>query len=421
MKTLVLWCLATSLASLSFCVVVLGQSTETVLYSFGAYPTDGVFPEGGLLFDSQGNIYGTTNAGGANCEFGGCGGTIYELSPTVGGGWTETILYNFCSTGNSSTCPDGSYPLAGLIMDAQGNLYGTTAGGGTGAEGIVFRLSPPSVQGGSWTQTVLWTFLMSPENGTLPWYGKLNMDASGNIYGTTLGGGSKGLGTVFELSPLPDGTYFFSIQHSFSGNDGIGPEYGVTFDSAGNLYGTAFAGGRGKSICNQGCGLVYKLTPSGGAWQETVLYEFDRVVGAYPISPVSIDRFGNLYGTFEHGGTGICLYGTCGGVFKLVPGTGRRYAFHFNGNDGLTDGEPQNGVAVGTGNTVYGAVGVTKGGDVYMLQNSQETILYNFCSLPNCADGSVPAAGNIVIHQGALYGATVLGGLGGGVVYSVTK
>jgi uncharacterized repeat protein (TIGR03803 family) len=309
-------------------------------------------------------------------------------------------------------------------MDGDGNLYGTTAAGGTGGSGTVFRLSPPTAQGGSWTETVLWTFSLDLGNGRGSGYGKLNMDAADNLYGTTPGGGAHLLGTVYELSPQLDGTYSFSILHSFSGSDGASPEYGVAIDSAGNLYGTTSGGGRGKSICNHGCGLVYELSQSGEAWGETVLLEFDGVVGAYPFSPISIDSFGNLYGTFEVGGAGSCaLYpGTCGGVFKLVPGSNRKYDFYFNNNGGPNDGNPQNGVAIGTDNALYGTVGVADGGQVYMLQNSQESVLYNFCSLPDCADGSVPSPGNVVIRGGALYGATVEGGdLGLGVVYRIQK
>jgi len=265
---------------------------------------------------------------------------------------------------------------------------------------------------------------MNPNNGGRPGFGKLNMDAAGNIYGTTIGGGAKGLGTVYALSPQTDGTYAFSILHSFSGSDGVSPDYGVTFDTSGDLYGATSQGGRGKSVCNYGCGLVYKLTESQGTWQETVLFEFDGVVGAYPISPVSIDKSGNLYGTFEIGGGGDCplFPSSCGGVFKLVPGSSRKYEFYFNDNGGPNDGNPQSGVTIGSGNTLYGTVGIGQGGEVYMLQNSQETILYDFCSLPNCADGAEPSYGNVVVRGGALYGATSSGGnYGLGVVYSISK
>lgn len=147
------------------------------------------------------------------------------------------------------------------------------------------------------------------------------------------------------------------------------------------------------------------------------------MVGAYPTSPISIDKSGNLYGTFQNGGAGEdCVRGTCGGVFKLVPGTSRKYAFYFNGKGGLNGGNPQSGVAIGPGNSLYGAAGVIKGGIVYLLQDQQETVLYNFCSLPNCTDGSAPSQGNIVLRGNALYGATMEGGLyGGGIVYSLTK
>ncbi len=418
----------TSVFVLCLSTLTFSQGTETVLHSFSGYPTDGAYPEGGLLFDSAGNIYGTTNGGGSHCfEYGGCG-TIYKISPAASGGWTETVLYDFCKIKTSSSCLDGAFPWAGLIMDAKGNLYGTTASGGTGGagqldspSGVVFRLSPPSTQGGSWTETVLWNSSMSPQNINDPAYGRLIMDASGNIYGTA-GGGAKGLGTVFELSPQIDGSYSLSILHSFSGSDGLGP-YGVTLDKNGNLYGATSQGGRGKSICNYGCGLVYELSQSAGAWEETVLFEFDGVVGSYPLSPISIDKFSNLYGTFELGGGGNCplSLGSCGGVFKLVSGSNSKYIFYFDDNGGPNDGNPQDGVTLGAGNVLYGTTGVAGGGQVYMLQNSHETILYNFCSLPSCTDGSVPSPGNVVIRNGSLYGATGVGGdYGGGVIYSIT-
>lgn len=244
MKTVFVSCGVTCLAVFLFCGFASSQVTETVLYNFGANPTDGIYPYGGLLFDSSGNIFGVTSVGGAYCsDIGGCG-TIYKLSPSVSGEWTETILYNFCRTGNPTSCADGSYPLAGLIMDATGSLYGTTSEGGSAGIGTVFRLSPPSVQGESWSETVLWNFSLDPGNGRGPSYGKLNMDDLGNLYGTTFNGGSKNAGTVYELSPQSDGTYAFSILHSFSGPDGATPEYGITFDNAGNLYGTTTQGGR---------------------------------------------------------------------------------------------------------------------------------------------------------------------------------
>jgi uncharacterized repeat protein (TIGR03803 family) len=341
------------------------------------------------------------------------------LSPAVGGGWTETILYSFCSGGGD--CIDGNTPDAGLIMDGTGNLYGTTSFGGTAEGGTVFRLSPPANGEGNWTETVLWNFTRATDNGDGPGVGKLNMDIVGNIYGTTVGGGAKNLGVVFELTPRGDGTYSFSILHSFSGADGYGPQYGVSFDSAGNMYGTTEHGGLGAPGCIAGCGVVYQLSPVNGTWQETVLYKFNGVIGQYPFSPVSIDQSGNLYGTFQIGGGGGCSFGTCGGVFKLIPQTSggiKKYAFYFNG--GQAGGNPQTGVMLGGHDTVYGTV--YNGNNVYMLNGGHETILYTFCSLLNCVDESGTSYGNLVGHQGSIYGGTYLGGqYGMGVVYSLTQ
>lgn len=405
------------------CGMALGQVTETVLYSFGSYPTDGAFPQGGLILDSANNIYGTTSGGGKYCQSDGGCGTVYELTPGIGNALTEVILYDFCPTQNPPVCPDGSIPYAGLIKDAAGNLYGTTSFGGPGGYGTVFRLSPPSNGSGNWIETVLWSFDKARNNGTEPGYGKLNIDAAGNIFGTTVRGGAHNFGVVFELTPNGDGTYSFTIIHSFSGKDGAGPMYGVAFDNEGNLYGTTEEGGIGQKFCTNGCGVVYKLSPSNGTWQQTVLYMFNGVTGAYPISPISVDQSGNLYGTFEIGGIGSCFFGTCGGVFKLVPepgGGGQRYTFYFNGDQG--NGGPTNGVLVGGNNVLFGSVGAEGAGNVYVLSGGHQTILYNFCSLPNCADGSGPAIGTIVSHQGMLYGNTYLGGVNGvGVVYSLEK
>lgn len=412
--------ISTTAVLVCLCTAAFSQSTETVLYSFRGYPVDGAAPFGSLLF-AHGKLYGATAGGGKYCfEERGCG-TIYELTPTESGEWTEKVLYSFCSTGDPTTCPDGAYPYAGLIMDAKGNLYGTTAGGGSEFWGTVFQLSPPSVSGGSWTHTTLWTFTMDPDNGKEPLYGNLATDASGNLYGTAVGGGARGAGIVYELSPQSDGTYSFAILHSFSGSDGATPEYGVTFDSSGKLYGTASQGGRGKSICNYGCGLVFELSPSGGTWQETVLLEFDGIMGKYPTSPISIDANGNLYGTFAQGGGGTnCYFYTCGGVFKLIPNSNRKYVFDFS--TGSNDGNPPSGITIGEGDTLYGTEGFGGAGQVYVLQGSQESILYNFCSLANCADGSSPTYGNLVIHHGLLYGSTTEGGsFGYGVVYSLAK
>lgn len=408
---------------IALCELGMSQSAETVLYSFGTYPADGTFPSGSLLLDSPGNIYGTTPTGGQYCENNGGCGTVYELTPTLEGIWTETVLYNFCPAQNPPDCLDGYGPVSGLIMDKAGNLYGTTMGGGRGKTGTVFRLNRPSNGNGSWTEAVLWNFSGAKNNGYFPGYGKLNMDALGNLYGTTTQGGAKNLGVVFELSPQGDGTYSFSLLHSFSGPDGALPQYGIAIDKAGNLYGTTRMGGAGRSICQGGaggCGVIYELSPSDGGWQGKILYKFNGIAGAYPTSPISIDEAGGLYGTFEMGGGGNCYFGTCGGVFKLVPqsGGGEGYAFYFNG--GQNGGAPETGVLLGARDTAYGTT--YSGNNVYMLNGKHETVVYTFCSLPNCEDGSIPSYGTLVGRQGLLYGNTIEGGVyGAGVVYSVPQ
>lgn len=410
------------------CASAFGQATETVLYSFGAYDGDGLFPSGGLTVDAAGNLYGVTNGGGANCEDeGGCG-TVYELSSAIDGRWSETILYNFCTTGNPLTCTDGAVPLGGLIMDASGNLYGTAASGGISESGVVFQLAPPSGGSGNWTETVLWSFKSNDQNnGWGPGPGKLNMDSVGNIYGTTHGGGKKNLGVVYELSPVGDGSYSFSILHSFSGRDGESPQYGVARDNAGNLYGTTPFGGKTSPNCTSGdgsCGVVYELTQSNGVWSESVLYKFNGVTGKYPQTPISIGKDGSLYGTFSGGGQGDCAFETCGGVFKLTRGAegGKKYTFYFN--DGSGFGAPTTGLLLGTNGAIYGTVndGEKGAGGVFVLRGKTETTLYKFCSQPGCMDGRIPSLGTLIGRSGVLYGNTLEGGAyNTGVVYSLTK
>ena len=402
------------------CVFAIAQSTETVLYNFGAYSTDAAFPQGGLISDADGNLYGVTAAGGQNCvSQGGCG-TVYELSPSAGGTWTETILYNFCPSGNP--CADGDAPEAGLVRDASGNFYGTTSGGGTGKWGTVFRLSPPAGGEGGWTETVLWNFAINVKNnGYNVGYGKLNIDAAGNLYGSTQEGGAANKGIVFRLSPAGNGTYNFSILRSFSGDDGADPQYGVAIDAAGNLYGTTEEGGITNENCGDGgaCGLVYELSLINGVWAETVLYKFNGSAGSNPFSPISFDQNGNLYGTLSRGvgSPGCSPY--CGGVFKLSPkqgGGGTKATFLFNGQDGE---EPLSGVLV-SGDALYGT---TYGGpNAFSIKGDQETVLYQFCSLSECTDGNEPSMGTLIEHNGLLYGVTGTGGENSaGVIYSLTK
>jgi uncharacterized repeat protein (TIGR03803 family) len=351
-----------------------GGWTQTVLYSFGANGQyDGANPYAGLIFDAAGNLYGTTYSGGtySNCVDPLTCGTVFELTPTAGGGWTETTLYSF------SGRPDGSNPGAGLILDAASNLYGTTLGGGAYGYGTVFELTPTG--GGNWSETVLHSF-GNGTDGYGPWAG-LIFDAAGNLYGTTTGGGANYEGTVFELTPTAGGGWTEQVLYNFNnGNDGWQPYASLIFDAAGNLYGTTTGGGNGNGNCgNSGCGTAFELTPTaGGGWTQQVLHNFNNngPDGWLPYAGVIFDDSGNLYGTTFYGGTydscpGGILY--CGMVFELTPTAGGTWT---------------------------------------------ERVLYNFGS---GTDGANPAGTLIFDAAGNLYGPTYGGGtLADGTVFELT-
>jgi hypothetical protein len=321
---------------------------EKVLYSFQGGLTDGSTPAGGVVFDKAGNLYGATTGGGPDS----CApivnecGLVFELSPPAKGGdpWTETLIYQFKGKGFN----DASAPAGGVLVDAGGNVYGTTAYGGTGdcvllgtkaGCGTVFELSPPAQKGGAWTETILYSF-KSGKDGYFP-AGDLTFDANGNLYGATLFGGGKGTtcnpyyqycGTVFELSPPKQkgGSWTEKVLHSFgSGKDGVNPNGGLIFDSKGAIYGSTSAGGGNpnpncQSGTDVGCGTVFKLSPpktKGGAWSERLLYSFRGRPkdGQGPNGSLVFDAKGALYGT---GGGGSQEFGV---VFQLAPpGKGSR-------------------------------------------------------------------------------------------------
>jgi uncharacterized repeat protein (TIGR03803 family) len=275
-----------------------GTWTESVLHSFTG--TDGEYPASGL-FDQQGNLYGTTPAGGA---YG--GGTVFKLTPNLGGGWTESVLHSFVLL-------DGNSPYAGLIFDQAGNLYGTTTKGGNANLGTVFQLKPKS--NGRWTEKVLYNFCSRNHctDGGVPWNGVI-LDPAGNLYGTTSvgGGGQLKYGTVFKLFRKSDGTWTEKVIHRFlDPKNGAVPEAGLTFDRRGNLYGTTVEGG--DTLCN--CGVVFKLEPdTSGGWKGTLLHTFHGHPGAIPFSGVIFDAEGNLYGTtLGNHNTNV------GTVFEIIP------------------------------------------------------------------------------------------------------
>ncbi len=391
--------------------------TFTVLYSFTG--ADGAVPQAGLVRDKASNLYGTTVVGGAHGF-----GTVFELTPKAGGGWTEKVLHSFNLNGK-----DGAYPIASLILDAAGNLYGTTQSGGNFSSectygcGTVFELTPKA--GGVWTERVLHSF--NGQDGFAPWGAGVILDASGNLYGTTLYGGSgtcnnygtPGCGTVFELTPKAGGSWAENVLYDFqnNGKDGNYPQAGVIFDAAGNLYSTTLGGGTG------GYGTVFELMPTKrGTWTEKVLHNFNNNDGGGdPDASLIFDSSGNLYGTIT--GSGNCNSGNgCGTVFELTPkadGAWTEKVLHkFNGSDG---DNPAGGLIVGASGSLYGTTG--EGGDgtcnggcgtVFELTRKAsgawtEKVLHDF----NGSDGDAPN-GLISDSSGNLYGTTVAGGSGCG-------
>ena len=263
---------------------------------------------------------------------------------------------------------DGEIPEAELISDSSGNLYGTTEFGGSAKSGTVFKLTRGS--GGDWTETVLFHFSNGSEGGQP--VASLTFDAAGNVYGTTSAGGDStciplhgACGVVFELTPNSDGSWSETVLHSFTGPDGLYPQAGVTFDGSGNLYGTTVSGGA------QAAGTVYKLSQNGdGTWSEAVLHSFGKNSsgGAGANSKLVFDSAGNLYGTTSSGGNmSACNGSGCGTVFELTPqsdGTWSSQVLHrFNGTSG---GFPV-GVVFDSAGNLFGAAPSGGVGNCYGL------------------------------------------------------
>jgi uncharacterized repeat protein (TIGR03803 family) len=392
-----------SLASLSQAQT---KDRYRVLHSF-ASGKDGSAPFAGLVLDRAGDLYGTTWGGGGTGAF----GIVFELLPRSGGKWVEKVVHRFAPR------TEGGGPFAGLVFDVAGNLYGTTRTGGSNGVGTVFEMTP---EAGGWAYNVLdsygsnasligdsggnlygnigpgkygegaatelthgakgweqrWLYSFCPKinpclDGDAPYAG-LTWDTAGNLYGTTeLGGKGVGgdWGTVFELEHTSTG-WKHLLLHSFPGFQGDGKVVyaGVIFDGSGNLYGATNSGG----ACDT-CGTVFKLTRGAeGRWKESILYNFPKAYdGSSPGASLVFDADGNLYGTAATGGNNACANG-CGVVFKLMRASDGKWTYsvvhRFNGNDGAN-----------------------------------------------------PAAALILDKKGNLYGTTTLGGAGGyGVVFEIT-
>jgi uncharacterized repeat protein (TIGR03803 family) len=387
---------------------------EKVLHSFRNNSKGGVNPYAGLIFDTAGNLYGTTVHGGAHC----CG-TVFELTPKAGGGWTEKVLHNFPATDR-----DGQGPGA-VIFDSAGNLYGTTGAGGAYDEGIVFELTPET--GGGWTEKILHAF-GNGRDGIQP-YAALAFDTAGNLFGTTSAGGAYNGGTVFELMPRVGGGWTEKVLHEFgNGSDGSYPVAVLTLDSAGNLYGTTVSGGSG---CVGGCGTVFELTPkAGGRWTENVLHNFDHNGrdGFYPTAGLLFDAAGNLYGTTEWGGA----YDS-GIVFELTPKASEGWTERVLRSFNITHGRYPSPLILDAAGNLYGTTstgGAYDWGTVFELTHNSgggwtEKVLHNFDK--NGRDGTGPNAGVVFDAVGNLFGTTVgggdtaqCGGDGCGTVFEIT-
>jgi len=274
--------------------------TETVLYSFAGSP-DGKNPYGGVTLDASGNLYGTTVAGGnSTCSGDGCG-VVFKLTNS-GGHWRESILYNFQGG------KDGAGSGGAVVFDSAGNLYGTTPDGGARSMGVVYELIPGA--NGQWTEKILHSFTGGNDGGVGS-LGALLIDSAGNLYGVAEVGGANGSGTVYRLSPGANGTWKGTTLYAFKGKPDAGSPYGgLILDQAGNLYGTTYYGGA------NGGGAVYELHKAGGVWKEKVIYSFQNGSDVNSSTTTLVfDAAGNLYGTASAGGGQSC---DCGGIFKLT-------------------------------------------------------------------------------------------------------
>jgi uncharacterized repeat protein (TIGR03803 family) len=388
----------------AFALQLAAAQTETVLHDFTSTP-DGQIPQRSALLHLGNVFYGVTLFGGATGN-----GTIYQLTQSSGI-WTETVLYSF--TGGN----DGGYPLGGLIADAAGNLYGVTDAGGSNNAGVAFEFSKSS---GTWLETVLHTF-GSGSDGIDP-QGPLVLDAAGNLYGTTPEGGSSGNGTVYELSPA-NGDWTETILHNFAGSpDGSQPLGGLTLDAAGNIYGATQVGGANHCI-GLGCGIDFQLTFSDGSWTENIIHQFaGRADGMYPNSPPVFDKNGNLYGSTEWGGgLGQCSAG-CGTVYELAAGTWDETILHrFTGGTGGSG--PDSPLTFDRTGNLYGETAQfdTSNGTIFRLApKSGGGFAFKLLFTFNGTDGADPEGGLIIGANGTLYGTTIYGGsVGDGTIFSL--
>ncbi|MBZ5574113.1 MAG: hypothetical protein LAO09_19790 [Acidobacteriia bacterium] len=424
------------IATLALAPPASAQAKETVLYSFQA-GSDGSTPVGSIVIDKASNLYGAT-VYATPCSNSLQCGSVYQLSPPQqqGGAWTETTLYNFQGHDKG----DGGSPEGGLIQDVAGNLYGTTAYGGTGlcillgtstGCGTVYELVRPTQPAGKWKEKVLYSF-QGNQDGQFP-IGDLVLDKHGNLYGATWFGGGKGTscnplypycGTIFQLSPprttSKSAAWTEKVLYSFQGldtGDGGQPNGGLLFDKAGAIYGTTFYGGSNGPNCISfdGCGIIFQLTPPanhGGTWTEGILYRFQNGTddGARPNGNLILFRRG-IYGTTLGGGE-------AGTVFKLkTNGNGSWFeTVLYMFQSGYAPSNPEGGLSIDRNGKILctaGSGGPDFDGTIFQLNPGPQwalTDLYDFQGPPT--DGAFPVGKLAFDNRGNAYGVTQLGGSG---------
>jgi uncharacterized repeat protein (TIGR03803 family) len=409
--------------------------------------TDGSDPVAGLVADASGNLLGTTLYGGANPVGGSGGGTVFEIAKTADGyANTPSVLYSFCAETN---CTDGAGPIASLIADTGGNLFGTTSGGGAYRGGTVFEIAK-TADGYANTPTIVYSFCAESNctDGVFP-QASLLADTNGNLFGTTrgglvdLGGGHRVFldGTVFEIAKTADGyantpTVLYSFCAETNCTDGRTPDASLIADASGNLFGTTEDGGRFDG------GTVFEIakTADGYASTPTILYSFcaetNCTDGGSPFASLIADAAGNLFGTTSGGGA----YG--GGTVFEIAKTAEGYAntptilYSFCAETNCTDGRiPAASLLADASGNLYSTTregGAYGGGTVFEIAKTADgyantpTVLYSFCAETNCADGQYPVASLIADARGNLFGTAKAGGAygggpsSGGTVFEIT-
>jgi hypothetical protein len=398
------------LVVLSLSVTAFAQSEKVIYEEAG----EGLgFPN--MVVDPAGNLYGALYANGP----------VFELSPPAqaGGSWTFTSLSEIAE-------------VRSLAIDENGNLYGTTRSGGVvGTDcppagcGIVFELSPPVQPGGAWTETTLYEFLHGTRGNLPPDPGGITVGPEGVLYGACeYGGNAAGDGFIFRLTPPKQGddAWVYKVLYEFQGNsDGAAPTGYFVFDQERNLYGTTIEGGANSQTCDIYCGTVFELSPpaeNGGAWTKAILHSFGGPDdGVYPYPGVIRDKNGNLYGS---------TYVNNGIVFELSPptqtgGPWTETILHYFTSS--PDGSGPLGLAWGANEIMFGATwsgGSGFAGTVFQMDPPAESggawiesILYNFA--PDYAPNGTQPSSNVTYKSGAIYGGTLSGANGAGVIYEV--